>query len=213
MKDIFSYNADINKNAYLNWRTNRHEHIQNMIVIAEGFMSSAILLANQILVDNSGKRADSLIFPILFNANHGIEVYLKAISWSLNNLNNTGNQFKTHHNLRELLADVKSLVSDFESDTEKLKTFNSMIEPLEKYLTELSTKIEGTILKKGKEKPVYRIDFSRYTLDVSGEEPQFYINELDNVVIDIENFVIVFEKIHESLGIIARHYLYDFIED
>ncbi|MGE1104099.1 hypothetical protein [Peribacillus simplex] len=93
MNNVFSYNADIEKNAYLNWRTNRNDHIHNMIVLADGFMSAATLLAKQVLldnvdkIDNADKKTDSLIFPILFNANHGIGVYLKAISWSLNILN------------------------------------------------------------------------------------------------------------------------------
>ncbi len=26
MKDIFSYNADVNKTAYMNWRTSHHDH-------------------------------------------------------------------------------------------------------------------------------------------------------------------------------------------
>ncbi|MFD4931854.1 hypothetical protein ACFWMS_23705 [Peribacillus butanolivorans] len=204
MNNVFSYNADIEKNAYLNWRTSKHDHIHNMIVLADGFMSAATLLAKQVLLDNVDKKADLLIFPILFNANHGIEVYLKAISWSLNILNNTGKRFDPHHKLNKLLEKNISLVNTFENDSEKLKTFNSMIDPLEKYLNELSSKIES-VTDKGKE--VYKIDFSRYTLDVKNE-PQFYINEFRNVVVDIENFIVVFESIHTSLNNIANHYLY-----
>ncbi|MGE1164457.1 hypothetical protein ACQJ0Y_14410 [Peribacillus simplex] len=109
MNNVFSYNADIEKNAYLNWRTSKHDHIHNMIVLADGFMSAATLLAKQVLLDNVDKKADSLIFPILFNANHGIEVYLKAISWSLNILNNTGKRFDPHHKLYLLLIHLKTI--------------------------------------------------------------------------------------------------------
>lgn len=84
MKDIFSYNIDINKNAYMNWRTNKHEHIKNMIVIANRFMLSSIMLVEQILENNRNKNADIVIFPILFNANLAIDLYLKAITWTLN---------------------------------------------------------------------------------------------------------------------------------
>ncbi|MDR4925950.1 hypothetical protein [Peribacillus simplex] len=130
MKNVFSYNADIEKNAYLNWRTNRNDHIHNMIVLADGFMSAATLLAKQVLldnvdkIDNVDKKTDSLIFPILFNANHGIEVYLKAISWSLNILNNTGERFDPYHKLNKLLEKNISLVNTFENDSEKLKTLS-----------------------------------------------------------------------------------------
>ncbi|WHZ60087.1 hypothetical protein [Metabacillus hrfriensis] len=204
MKDIFSYNADINKTAYLNWRTKGHDHIRNMIVLADGFMSSAILLTKLVLQDNRDKTADVVIYPILFNANHGIEVYLKAISWSLNNLlHNKGKPFSTHHNLMDLFANVKSLVNQYENNTEKLKTFNSWIEPLEEYLKELYSKIEK-VSDQGKR--VYNIDFSRYTLDIKNE-PQFYITELNNVVVDLENFIVVFQKIHQNLDNFAEHYL------
>ena len=49
MKDIFSYNADINKIAYMIGGTNQHEPIHNMNVIADGYFESAILLAKDCL--------------------------------------------------------------------------------------------------------------------------------------------------------------------
>ena len=42
MKKIFTGNEDFNKTAFLNWRTSKHEDIGNMLVLAEGFLSSAI---------------------------------------------------------------------------------------------------------------------------------------------------------------------------
>lgn len=203
MKDIFSYNADVDKTAYLNWRTHRHDHIGNMIVLADGFMSSAILLAREALEDNSRKRADILIYPILFNSNHGIEVYLKSISWSLNILlGNTGEPFPKNHDLQGLLNEVKTLANDYISDQKRLDSFHERLEILEVYLNELYLKIEK-LTPKGK---VYNIDFSRYTMDIK-KEPQFYINELDNVVVDLENFVLVFEEIHRNLENFSTHFV------
>ncbi|MGR6342647.1 hypothetical protein ACU5CE_33450 [Priestia megaterium] len=209
MKDVFSYNIDIEKNAYMNWRTHRHDHRLNMITLADGFSSSSITLAKQALSDNHDKKADILIYPILFNANHAIEVYLKAISWSLNILTKTNKEFIKNHSLIDLLNDVKKLVGQFENNTETISYFNEMINPLEKYLDELYSKIE-TLKSDGKKR--YNIDFSRYTLDIKGE-PQFYINEFDNVVIDLENFCERFKTIFENLSTTARHYLYDFEEE
>ena len=65
MKDVFTYNADITKTAYLNWQTNRHDAIHNMITLAKGYMEASIVLADAILADNYDKKADKLIFPIL----------------------------------------------------------------------------------------------------------------------------------------------------
>ncbi|MGF9978896.1 hypothetical protein [Viridibacillus arvi] len=199
MKDIFSYNADIKKNAYMNWRTNRFNHIHNMHVIAAGFFSSAILLAENCLLDNYGKKADMLIFPILFNANHAIEVYLKSICWSLNELLDNGDTFKGTHDLKQLFNISKELVTKFSSDTKSL----FWTENLEAYIDELYQKIER-INTKGK--LINDITFARYSLTMDAS-PQFYINEFDNVVVDLENFVEIFQEIFKNLNNIATYYL------
>lgn len=40
-----------------------------------------------------------------------------------------------------------------------------------------------------------------------------YVDEFDNVVIDLENFFLRFKEIGTNLNAIAEHYLYDFLED
>lgn len=199
MKNIFSDNADINKTAYMNWRTNRHDHIHNMEVVAKGFASSAISLVKQILNNNNhGKQADILIFPILFNANHAIEVYLKSIIWSLNFLLENGKSYKNSHNLKDLLNDLKQLEVKFENKLDNEYFFGK----LEKYIDELYDKIE---IEKKNGKKFSDITFSRYTLTTE-QEPQFYINEFDNVVVDLPNFIEVFEEIFERLERLSSHY-------
>jgi hypothetical protein len=79
MKPIFTGNSDYRKSAFINWRTAKDVDIQNLIVLAEGFLSSSIELAKTALTNNSDKKADMLIFPILTNANHGIELYLMMV--------------------------------------------------------------------------------------------------------------------------------------
>ena len=44
MKKIFSYNEDINKNAYLNWRISKYEPINNMQILANGYMQAVLNL-------------------------------------------------------------------------------------------------------------------------------------------------------------------------
>lgn len=203
MKAIFSYNADINKNAYMNWRTNRFNHIQNMHVIAEGFINSAITIAKTCLNDNHDKKADMLIFPIIFNLNHGIEVYLKAMCWSLNHLLNKAETFETSHNLKNLINETKKLIVEFDHRTEALQWSVK----LEKYINELYTKIE-TVKDNGKK--VYDITFARYSL-TRDLEPQFYITEFNNVVIDLENFVQFFNDVYKDLDNMSS-YLLDILE-
>jgi hypothetical protein len=84
MQPIFSRNEDYTKIAFLNWRIDKWSDILNMLNIADGFMRSAIELSKFALNNNEDKAADILIFPILNNANHGIELYLKSLTWMLN---------------------------------------------------------------------------------------------------------------------------------
>lgn len=57
-KSVFSYNTDAEKTAYLNWRTDKHDAIHNLGVMAKGYMDSAIMLLNDAITDNSDKKAD-----------------------------------------------------------------------------------------------------------------------------------------------------------
>lgn len=68
MKKIFAYNVDIDKTAYMNWRTRPHQPIHDMMIIADGYMKAAIMLAQDCLQDNMDKKADIVVFPILFSA-------------------------------------------------------------------------------------------------------------------------------------------------
>lgn len=42
---------------------------------------------------NVDKKADIVVFPMLFSANHAIELYPKSINWSLNMLLNMKESF------------------------------------------------------------------------------------------------------------------------
>lgn len=205
MKNIFSYNKDITKNAYMNWRTQRYDHIHNMIVVAEGFSDSVLLLVKETLKDNTGKRADSLIFPILFNANHSIEVYLKAICWTQNLLLEKNETFDGNHDLKGLFTKVINLENELNYSSDKAE-FQKMLSNLRVYIDEIYGKIERTIIKKGKDKTIHDITFSRYSL-TNDLEPQFYINTFDNVVVDLENFLKVFKEIFDNLQSLSTHYL------
>lgn len=207
MKDIFSYNIDINKTAYMNWRTNKHDYINNMINVADGFMESSLILAKEVINDNYGKRADVIIFPILFNANHAIELYLKAITWTLNVLLKNNKKIEGNHNINQMFNTVKSRVMEFESDKDRKAQFKKLTQNLSCYLDELNTKINDKESKKGQD----NMDFARYPFD-NKYINHFYIDTYDNVTVDLENFINRFTEIGNNLSSIAQHYLYDFLE-
>ncbi|HHB1899412.1 TPA: hypothetical protein ACOQ39_001638 [Bacillus cereus] len=194
----------------MNWRTHSYDPIHNMIVVAEGFKDSALLLVKEILKDNTDKKADNLIFPVLFNANHSIEVYLKAICWTQNLLLNKSDTFDGNHNLKGLFTKVVTLENELNILEDK-SVFYKELNNLESYIDELYEKIERIVKdKKGNDKIIHDITFCRYALN-NDLEPQFYINTFDNVVVDLENFLTVFEQIFKTLDSLSTHYinLYD----
>lgn len=172
MEKIFLYNVDIDKTAYMNWRTRPHQPIHDMMIIADGYIKAAIMLAQDCLQDNMDKKADIVVFPILFSANHAIELYLKSINWSLNMLLNEKESFCGGHDIRQIWHTVKKRMISFESD----KDHNA------------NAKMKN-------------MDFSRYPFNTD-DEYHFYIENYGNEVVDLEMFVEVFKKIGDNLNCI-----------
>jgi hypothetical protein len=202
MKKLFSYNVDIDKNAYMNWRTSKHEPIQNMNVIAEGYFRSAILLVKQCLADNDDKKADSVIFPMIFAVNHAIELYEKSICWSLNILLGYNTKFNANHDIRGNWLTAKEKIKEFGFGYGREKDeFEKMIICLESYIDEISKNIMDDDINKAH----FNIDFSRYPLNKRNEY-HFYLKTYDNVVVDLENFLNMVVDIEDCIGNLAAYY-------
>lgn len=182
----------------MNWRIDKDSDIINMWNIANGFMLASIELATQCLIDNSSKRADILIFPILNNANHSIELYLKGILWTLNKIMNNNLKLEGGHNIRQIFLTVRSRIKNYKGQL-SLKSFDSSMENLNLYLEELFSKINSNPKDD-------KMDFSRYPFNKSYTD-HFYITR-ENVEVDLENFILRFKLIHEKLEEVAT-FLYD----
>ena len=102
MGKIFEYNKDIDKTAYMNWRTKQNQPIHDMIILADGYIKAAIMLGEDCLENNADKMADIIVFPMLFSADHGIELYLKSINWSLNMLLDKNETYCGGHDIRQI---------------------------------------------------------------------------------------------------------------
>ena len=138
MKEIFSYNTDVYKNAYMNWRTDKHQPIHNINTLAKGYFESALLSIRDCLNDNIDHKADGLIFPILFSINHAIELYEKSLCWSLNILLGYNSTYKDNHDIRGIWYTAKNKIIEFGFGYgREEKVFMEMIVPLEKYLDEI----------------------------------------------------------------------------
>jgi len=190
MNPIFSRNIDIDKIAFLNWRIKENNDILNLLNLADGFLLSSIELARHCLADNEHKIADILIFPILANANHGIELYLKAINWTLNEIMNSDLRIEGKHNIKQIFETVRAKVKIYNGQI-TTKGFNDATKELWAYITELFDKVNATTKDD-------RMDFPRYPFSNSYEN-HFYVSAIGNVEIDLENFVSRFEIIRENL--------------
>jgi hypothetical protein len=198
MQPIFSSNPDYEKTAFVNWRMSPHSDILNLINIADGFMQSAIALAQQCIDNNSRKQADILIFPILANANHGIELYLKGIVWILNDILQTSQKVQGNHNIQQLYSTAVARIQSYEGGLPS-KDFRTETTNLKAYIDELFDKLGFTDRND-------KMDFSRYPFSKDYAH-HFYVTAVGNVCVDLENFVARFIAIHSSLGRLAD-YLY-----
>lgn len=196
MKKIFTYNKDIAKTAYVNWRTDQNDHIWNMIAMADGFLSSAIELSKVCIDDNHDKKADMLIFPTLTNANHGIELYLKSMVWILNILLGADQKIEGKHNIQQIYQTLQAKLKTYKGQ-KFLNDFKDQNKDLEDYIGELFSLLEAS---RGKD----NMDFSRYPIN-KDYESHFYVDMRDNVVVDLENFVERFQKIKDGLEAAASY--------
>lgn len=200
MKPIFSRNEDIDKIAFLNWRISYDSEIRNLLNMADGFLIGAIRLAKLCLINNGDKTADILIFPILTNANHGIELYLKGIMWTINKIMSSESKIEGSHNIKQIYQTVRAKIKIYKGAI-SIKDFDEATEPLNNYIEELFNKIEATPSKD-------KMDFSRYPFN-NKYENHFYVNKVGNVEVDLENFVERFEAISQTLENISEYLIYN----
>lgn len=202
MGKIFEYNKDIDKTAYMNWRTKQNQPIHDMIILADGYIKAAIMLGEDCLENNADKMADIIVFPMLFSANHGIELYLKSINWSLNMLLDKNETYCRSHDIRQIWNNVKKRMTEYEKNKNNRTQFKEMTRELDDYISELYEKIDTEHNDNVRMK---NMDFSRYPFNSNNEE-HFYIENQGNEVVDLEMFVEVFKKIGDNLNCIAGYY-------
>lgn len=156
-------------------------------------------MINAILTDNSDKRADALIMPILYSIDQSIELYLKSIIRLLEELSIGTVSNYASHDIAEL---EKIMVGKIRKKEIKTKGLEKQLKPVSDFIDELYVKIKS---KNEKGKDVIKIDFARYPIDTNGN-PHFYVEASENVVIDIENLNGRFEAICDCLEALYMMY-------
>ena len=102
--DKFYENPDIN--AYLNWRTDA-PIFASFYDVGVGYLSSSIITLQSIINNkNEGSEADSIIFPIMFNLWHGIELMLKSGILLIGEVKRVDNKFKSKGHKIDILYNL-----------------------------------------------------------------------------------------------------------
>ena len=143
--------------------------------MGEAFFSTAYNLLQQCLIDNSDKKADSWIFPIMFSIVHGIEVYLKAINAALSVvLKKNRGISEGGHDLKALCGTARNLIIEYKTANKNTTTLQMFecIKVVEKFISNIYEKTDD-------------MTFARYPL-AKNKQGHFYIETFDNEVIDLE---------------------------
>ncbi len=197
MPSFFEYNCDINKNAYLNWRSGFLYSQRNQFTeIGEAYFDTSYNLLLQCLDDNNDKKADLWIFPIMFNIVHGIEVYLKAINVSCNiTLGKEDAKIEGNHNIKQLCEKALRLLEEYKNRFNNQESINmfSSIRVIKNYIDNIYEKTDD-------------MTFARYPVDKK-KNSHFYLNTHDNVVINMEIL-----KEQTILIYHLLHYIYEMLE-
>lgn len=194
LPSIFEPHSNIETNAYLNWRmdfcgTRR----RRLVVVGQAYFDTAYYMLQQCLDDNLDKKADVWIFPILFHIVHGIEVYLKAINVSYNvALGRDKKEIEGAHNIIQLCAVAKKLVLAFKTEhpSSTADQLWDAIKVVNKFIDNIYAQTDD-------------MTFARYPMD-KDNNGQFYIDKIENVVVNIE-------ELHKQLPVIFH--VLDFIFD
>ncbi|TDM10447.1 hypothetical protein [Macrococcus lamae] len=205
--DIFNNHDGINKHAFLNWRFTFKDRPSLFDTMSEAYYESTNILVNECINDNSDKKADSLIFPILFSLNHYIELRLKSIiayfyllESDNDHISNIKNNPFSSHNISELMSIVVKLLNHtnlykIEKDLKRFKQTNSYISQLNEYqIFKISP----------------HMDFSRYPMNKS-EKTYFYAETYENVTISLTNLKEIFSLVADELN--GLYYQLEYIHE
>lgn len=175
IETFFAYNKDIDKTAYMNWRLSFDRSFASQFsTLADGFFESSIKMIDICLEDNSDKKADSWIFPILFNIVHGIELYLKSINLDMNVILEQDVKIEGGHRIKQLCDVAQKRLMEIKQKVE--------IDGVQEMITALK------VVKNFVEIIYEKTDdmaFARYPI-TKDKQAMFYVATRENVVIDLE---------------------------
>lgn len=169
---IFYGEKDINYNnpneyAFLNWRfddsmggndkTNPYQGISDNFEMGKAYMANAIIVLYSIVVSNNPQSmADTMVFPVLFNVWHGIELWLKSSVNAISLITSDEKKLKIDHDINNYLDSLKDALSTLNMN----RTAERALSEVEELVDEFK-RVDA------------RFDFARYSFDNRGNY-QFY---------------------------------------
>ncbi|WP_342388136.1 hypothetical protein [Salinicoccus bachuensis] len=214
--DIYKGPGGHNNHAYLNWRYSKFTKDEHTMLdtMSESYFDSSQILLDAAINNNTDKKADSIIFAILFSFNHYIELKIKAIINSYVYLDKDNKRLKEilqkeengeqyfvpfpkGHNINELTCDLIKILKD--SNLPKIEKTEKRFKYLKSYLSQLN---KYQIFKDSK-----HLDFTRYPLNIK-KDRYFYTETTDNITISLYNFKVISTKIEEELSMLYHQLLY-----
>ena len=174
LPNFFDDSVDIDAGAYLNWRFDINRDLESQFFdMGKGYFQTALELIEKCLSDNSDKKSDIWIFPIMFNIVHGIEIYLKGFN-SLyqihTELQATGyvqeSKIEGNHDIRQLCQVAMKRLRD--TNNTELKDELLFVK---KFIDILYANTDD-------------MTFARYPVN-SKKEAHFYAKSSNNVVVDL----------------------------
>ena len=203
LPNYFDYNIDIEKNAYLNWRFSGFKDIESQFYeLGKSYFETAIFLLERCLEDNSDKKSDAWIFPILFNTVHGIEVYLKGFNSQIQRLVSIEFRQEIKHFNIEGNHDIKQLcqisISKFSEYVNKSSNIDKKSDDTKNKEKELKFVLKFIELLYEKTNDMSAM---RYPIDKKNKERQFYndVFNFDNIVIDLQIYKVWIYKVFSIL--------------
>jgi hypothetical protein len=187
LPNYFDFSGDIENSAYLNWRFDSFNNLENKFYnIGKAYFQTSLALIDHCLNDNGDKKADIWIFPIMFNVVHGIEVYLKGFNSQIKILNKLENEeyektkIEGKHDIKQLCQLAISLIKASKR-TDILDEFlflQKFIEILYKNTNDMT--------------------FARYPITAKGKK-HFYVDRRENITIDLEIFKVWINRVYYIL--------------
>lgn len=189
MDRIFTTQPNAEGTVNLKWKTESNT-IPNLLLLADSFLSSSIQLGKDCIKFNNKKSLDTLIFAMLANANHGIELYLQAHNWELNIRLKKGEQFEGGLDIKKSYELILEKIEEFYG-IDALNEFKSNTESLKEYIDELYPLITTTAATQ-------KAHFSRYPFSLNFEK-FFYLYYPGEVGVDVRVFIENMAKARKQL--------------